>query len=86
MVEAFGGPKGKGKKGPFSIWPEAPGTAEAPTDSDPIEQWQGEDTDDQPRSTTTKRQRRNIREALLNGSFRAWVKMRQEVGILPLIK
>ena len=85
MLEAFERAKGKGKKPPTALWLDRPKTGTAPTDADPIEQWQGEDTGDEPAKATTKRQRRNIREALLYRSFRTWVTTREEVRTLPLL-
>ena len=71
VLAAFGGPKGQGKKPPFTLWPDRPGRRQPPLDTDPIE-------DDPERPKASRRQMRNIRGALLLRSFRNWVDVREE--------
>ena len=79
VVQRLAGPTGKGKPTTFSLWPDRPGPGQPPLDSDPVEQWEDLTEEGQAPATTTKRQRRNIRAALLNRSFRQWVRTREEV-------
>ena len=73
VLQKKGGRTGKGKPAPWTLWPDRPGAGQAPLDQDPIDEWDDNDDDDGQKVHTTKRQRRNIRGALMNRSFRRWV-------------
>ena len=73
VVKAMGGTKGRGKRPPFNVWPQRPGSQQQPLSSDPIEQWDPQDEQDTGSEKPTRRQKRNIRGALLMRSFRNWV-------------
>ena len=79
ILQTFGcAGKGKGKPPPFSFWPNPPGSAQPPLDTDPMDTRL--DDDDPAVAKATKRQRRNLRAVLVNRSFRTWVRTRVEAS------
>ena len=79
VVQAQGGPKGRGKPPGFTLWPNRPGKGSEPLAGDPIQPWDtGKGQDDPNVPAPTKRQRRNLRAAILSRSFRNWATERDE--------
>ena len=77
------GRKGKGNAVPFSLWPDRPGPEQPPLDTDQVEQWDDLEEEDTPGPArkASRREKRNIRGAILNRSFRRWVQTREEAVV-----
>ena len=61
VLRKKGGPKGKGKEPPFSLWPDRPGSRQPSLDDDPISRWRDDDDAGTAKVVkTSKRQKRNL--------------------------
>ena len=80
VVPSMAGPKGKRTTRPFSYWRNRPGPCQPPLDGDPIGCFEGDMEKEEGglAAKTSRRQRRNIHGALVNLSFRVWMKSRAE--------
>ena len=84
ILQAKGGRGGKGKDPAFTLWPDRPGERAPPLDRDPIGLFDDDAADYQGPVQTSKRQRRNVRAALLNRTFRNWTQDQREAGDIHL--
>ena len=81
VVQPWAGPTGQGKPPAVSLWPTQPGPGQPPVGNALVKQWNDFAEEDRAPAMTTKRQRRNIRAALLNRSCWQWVCTRERRSI-----